>query len=396
MNPSFPLSVFPFSSMKRPFRLACSAALCLVLSACSADKEVSLQVVSSSSLQQGAAAEAEIAGGMQVSCIPLESKAECLMGYVSRVVAYEGSFYLQAQDGRGGERLFVFDKAGKFLRTIGMRGNGSGEYLQMGAFFIADGRVYILDAIKKNLLCYDMSGRYLHSLSADDSVQFVRGLYPLPKGRVLSLQGIHFGDDRSLYRLFSLDKTFKPGQVVAHTPYTYSGDRPFAQNAVAETEDAYLLLYPLEKQVYALDKATFAISPRLRVEYGGKLQETKSTDYDQAAEEAQREGGKLLWGLYAAQDKLLLQFLDESLVWDLSLQKGVVVDATSLSDSECFPFQGSLIRGADEGFLAVFPADFFNATVRALQESGKAIPEGAEAAPGSDDSANPVLVRYSF
>ena len=55
-----------------------------------------------------------------VGVVPLETKDECLLGYVSKVEVVDGNYYVL--DGQR-KAVFVFDGQGTFLRRIGIVGD---------------------------------------------------------------------------------------------------------------------------------------------------------------------------------------------------------------------------------------------------------------------------------
>jgi hypothetical protein len=76
--------------------------------------------------------------------------------------------------------IFLFDNDGKFIRKIGSKGQGPGEYIRiidLAADFKSK-RVYVSDTRKK-ILCYDFDGNYLEEYSGTgfiaDYVNFING-----------------------------------------------------------------------------------------------------------------------------------------------------------------------------------------------------------------------------
>ena len=81
-----------------------------------------------------------------VGVVPLETKDECLLGYVSKVEVVDGNYYVL--DGQR-KAVFVFDGQGTFLRRIGIVGHGHGEYERASDFTVDRdrGRVVILRCV---------------------------------------------------------------------------------------------------------------------------------------------------------------------------------------------------------------------------------------------------------
>jgi hypothetical protein len=83
-----------------------------------------------------------------------ESADEQSMLYSAQLVAEdpEGRFYVLNM---GDRRISVFDSTGRFLRNLGRKGHGPGEFNSpMDIAAAADGQVYVLDAVPARLMRY--------------------------------------------------------------------------------------------------------------------------------------------------------------------------------------------------------------------------------------------------
>ena len=90
-------------------------------------------------------------------CItPLETNKNCLISSVNKVLINNDLVYIQNQR----DNLYVFSIDGKFIREIGKKGKGPGEFMELRDFDIDnDGNVYILDFRK--IQKYSSKGRFL-------------------------------------------------------------------------------------------------------------------------------------------------------------------------------------------------------------------------------------------
>lgn len=66
-----------------------------------------------------------------IELIPLETTEENLIGEITRAIFNGGKYYIRSTHGMQDEKLFVFDKTGKFLQQISRRGGGPDEYIEM-------------------------------------------------------------------------------------------------------------------------------------------------------------------------------------------------------------------------------------------------------------------------
>ena len=89
--------------------------------------------------------------------IPLETNDENMIGEITRLIFYDDKYYVRATNGMQNGQLFVFDKTGNYLRKIGKKGGGPGEYLEFKDFTIThDGKIVLADY--QRLLIYDSKG----------------------------------------------------------------------------------------------------------------------------------------------------------------------------------------------------------------------------------------------
>jgi len=72
----------------------------------------------------------------------------------------EGNIYVLDS---GNHRLQVFDKDGKYLRTIGKRGQGPGEFNTPTCLRLDDktGNIYVVDNMLRKIIIFDKEGKYI-------------------------------------------------------------------------------------------------------------------------------------------------------------------------------------------------------------------------------------------
>ena len=96
-----------------------------------------------------------------VELIPLEMTDQSAIGWFTDCVIDERGIYVFDDQY---DHLLHFDSSGKFLRKIGQRGSGPGDYLEMRDFCISDKYVYTLDY--KMIHCYEKNtGSHVESWS---------------------------------------------------------------------------------------------------------------------------------------------------------------------------------------------------------------------------------------
>lgn len=91
--------------------------------------------------------------------VPLETKPECLMGWIDKIVVRDNTMYILESSGPG--RLFMFTGEGKYLRKLDRFGKGPGEYIGIRDFEISadNSKIYLLTE-SDNILIFNSDCSY--------------------------------------------------------------------------------------------------------------------------------------------------------------------------------------------------------------------------------------------
>lgn len=102
-----------------------------------------------------------------VGCIVLETTDNSLLNRVDRIAFLDDYLYV-LERGRG---LFQFNKSGKFLKMIGDKGIGPGEYMRPSDLTVdaVGKKIYLLDSQAQTVLRYNMNGEYENSVKLKNS-----------------------------------------------------------------------------------------------------------------------------------------------------------------------------------------------------------------------------------
>lgn len=101
-----------------------------------------------------------------VRIIVLDCLAPPLRGIAKMQECEKGLYILD-----GNNALYLFDNQGKYLRQIGRRGNGPGEYREISDFVVdpVHQSVYVLESKVQAIYVYDgVTGRFTNSMKLDD------------------------------------------------------------------------------------------------------------------------------------------------------------------------------------------------------------------------------------
>ncbi|MFA6128954.1 MAG: 6-bladed beta-propeller [Bacteroidales bacterium] len=110
-----------------------------------------------------------IAGDIEY--IPLETSPECLLGGAESISATVLDQYIVVNS----KGLRLFDRQGKYLRTIGSIGKGPQEYAGSGRFVFDEknGRIDILDGDRHRVVSYGITGGFIRSIPVADHAALI-------------------------------------------------------------------------------------------------------------------------------------------------------------------------------------------------------------------------------
>jgi hypothetical protein len=91
----------------------------------------------------------------------LETKAECNLGDGSHLLNCTDEFFVH--DPWSQNKIFRFDRSGKFLNTIGKEGKGPGEYSYANDALVSGDTIEILSGMTGEVLRYTRNGSFLES-----------------------------------------------------------------------------------------------------------------------------------------------------------------------------------------------------------------------------------------
>jgi hypothetical protein len=121
----------------------------------------------------------------EIEYVKLERNSECLLGSVNDLVASEKYFFV------GSEEVFQFLRNGRFVRKIGKKGRGPGEYTGVLDMAIDESsqRIYILTSEDRKILIFDFKGTFLNSIQLRD--RFIQTFDLLDKDNIVLQSGIN-------------------------------------------------------------------------------------------------------------------------------------------------------------------------------------------------------------
>jgi hypothetical protein len=148
--------------------------------------------------------------GRTITYIPLETHELGLLdAYVGDIIFFNHSILINAY-----QKLHQFDESGKFIKKIGMVGQGPGDYIYMHGVFpnLTGDKFYMLDDGKIDV--YNSKAEYIQSISTKDSQPRSFGGIMLPNGHFFLYLGSDYrvkGTNTTIYSFAEMDTL---GQVI--------------------------------------------------------------------------------------------------------------------------------------------------------------------------------------
>ncbi|MEQ3233959.1 6-bladed beta-propeller [Bacteroides cellulosilyticus] len=100
-----------------------------------------------------------------ISYIPLETKDNCLIGNIDKIIATDDFYYII--DRNISCSVLCFDKSGRFVRKYGNRGVGAGEYIEITDVNVYKDKIYLWDCSLRKLFVFDHSNNLVREEHID-------------------------------------------------------------------------------------------------------------------------------------------------------------------------------------------------------------------------------------
>ena len=181
--------------------------------------------------------------------LPLELTDGSALSGIKKVVRVDASYIVF--DNYNG-LIVRYDKNGKYLNRIGLKGRASSEYLRVDTFAIGeDGNVLILDGCQDKILTYKPDGRFVsEALFPKSSLGFINDAVSLGEGRILVNNCIH-NNFNEIYRILSINDK-KVTSLIGFPMTSENVAEPTGKCPIGGY-DRVIILKPFDDTIYTLD-----------------------------------------------------------------------------------------------------------------------------------------------
>lgn len=187
-----------------------------------------------------------------IKMVKLESHPDAVIGRVSKVELLKNGNFLIFDNAQAG--IFVFDSAGRFLNTVGCKGNGEKEYItpEVVVYDSFNDEVIVWDHNKKNLMFYRVDGDYLRKTE----LPWYIGTFHVLDAEYIALF-MNNADETDDEKGFNIRIINRDGELVfAGMPYDkqLSDLNPACKSAFSYCEGRLLCNPPYSSVVYEIKK----------------------------------------------------------------------------------------------------------------------------------------------
>lgn len=156
--------------------------------------------------------------------------------------------------------ILVFNKRGKYLYTLGSKGQGPEEYIGIESVYVDYNKRHLLlmDNSKQTVITYDVYGNFI---GADKLLHYAYSFYPGKKGYWL----LDYGQNKSKYNLILINRESK--KLVKGFLPTSNNLPLISSNNFCEVEIGNVIFhFPYQNIIYTLEEDE--LRPFLKIDFG--------------------------------------------------------------------------------------------------------------------------------
>lgn len=246
-----------------------------------------------------------------VDVIPLESSSTSpLIGSIDKIIRLYDKYYVL--DRRKTASIQVYSADGRYVNSIGSRGQGPGEYAEPTDFDVRGDRVFVLDQYNTRLLFYSLNGEYIGSKRMPF---FATGISVISDTTYLfnavNADNKHLGENINYY-LYATDSTLaikRKGFNEEHGKYISMW---IPENFYRNGDHAYFHA-PLSDDIYTVN-ADCELGHAYHIEFGDKALPSKyklASNWDEFRQESVQSAYYIFPGkFFETKNYLCLEFLN--------------------------------------------------------------------------------------
>lgn len=269
--------------------------------------------------------------------VKLELTDASLVGQIAQMELADDFIYILDSKVK---TLLLFDKNGSFVRTIGKRGNGPGEYTSIASFYVdaEENKIGLLDPLALKVHQYTLQGEYVKSVSfKDNGYSHIKRMDVLNEHDLCCFTSAGWNEGCGYFVIDKSDYT-KKEQLYSY-PFLPSGFISYSVNTspFCIYDGAVKFVTPFSDSIYCYDgekvQATYYLNNGLKEIEPALLQQyatTADSDYFSVMKRI-KDDGVYTQGLnnYFETERFIwveYGIIGNAWVWDKELNEGFVFD----------------------------------------------------------------------
>ncbi len=234
--------------------------------------------------------------------IPLETNDDCLIRFISKIAFYKERIYILDALDKG---LLAFNMQGQFVRGYKHLGQGPEEYASLTDFSIQNDTLYLIDCGQGRLVSYTLDDTFISSASIEKTEAvhlFSKDRYASNRGFGLAEQNSNTSQSYAFY-----DKGKRTVEDVPFNKYllghrfTYG----FGNNYFYTYTDSVFISFPLNDTIYWVNAQSGELSPYIAIQTG---EESIGLEDREAQVKKLSETGTSIFALYKWNSHLLFTY----------------------------------------------------------------------------------------
>ena len=201
--------------------------------------------------------------------IPLETTNECLIGIAEGIQVVDDRIFIL--EGKQKEKLFVFNLNGKFITSIGRKGQGAGGYNRIFSFDIdpEERSIIISDMYAEKLLFYDLDS-YQFKYSINTKFYYNAFLH-LPYGEKIFMGYKGFENqtdqkDKDSYYIYTTDSLLNPQKTFYKADFKTSYSLTGGKSNLYSYDGGIYIYHHLFPYIYKLENGHIRTGYKIELE----------------------------------------------------------------------------------------------------------------------------------
>lgn len=162
-----------------------------------------------------------------------------------KLIATNKYYFVQTR-----KNVLCYGKDGRLLNSIGQKGHGAEEYINLATFYLdADDTVVLVDSYRSKLLKYTCRGKFVESINTRDEVLSDAHNACLINHNELWLNNYVFNNKNSIYELLSLENE-NVSHIVSTSLQSNSTKEPIGLHPYSFYKNKLIYIKPFDNIIY--------------------------------------------------------------------------------------------------------------------------------------------------